>query len=275
MIGDALATALERAGLPKGVLSVVHDDGEDALRAALQSGAASYVRASGYPNRIRRLERLAAGGNGAEFGSGLSRSSTAAPGPALEMRILRSKTAVVRSAEDPAARAAEIVEGAFGRSASLSGQLPGQIGRVACSDRSFSKFTELLLAELRKSPDVSRPAPIVERESEDRLRRVRVLGLDEGATLIFDGEDVDGGEQLIKEGAGETAPAASPRSQADAMLAPMVFTNVEERMRLTLLGRPLPLLCLLRVHDDAQGQALAERLDRDVPAEDLTLDAPT
>jgi hypothetical protein len=34
-------------------------------------------------------------------------------------------------------------------------------------------------------------------------------------------------------------------------------------------------LCLLRGPDDAQGLALAERLDRDVPAEDLTLDAPT
>jgi acyl-CoA reductase-like NAD-dependent aldehyde dehydrogenase len=58
------------------------------------------------------------------------------------------------------------------------------------------------------------------------------------------------------------------------MLAPTVFTNVEERMRLTLLGRPLPLLCLLRVPDDAQALALAERLDREVPAEDLALDAP-
>ena len=264
MIADALAAALERGGLPPGVLSVVHDDGEDALRAALRSGAASYVRASGYPSRIRRLERITARSGGADFGAGLALSN----GPAVELGILRCKTAVVRSSENPASLAIEVVDRAFGRSRSLSGQLPGQIGRVVCPERSFSRFTEALLAELRRSRDVAQPAPIVERESEDRLRRARILGLDEGATLIFDGED------LPTAGNGDPARSpAAPSTSGEAILAPTVFTNVEERMRLTLLGRPLPLLCLLRVPNDEQALSLAERLDREVPAEDLSLDA--
>jgi acyl-CoA reductase-like NAD-dependent aldehyde dehydrogenase len=276
MVAEALVAALGRAGLPGGVLSLVHDDGEDALRAAIGSGAASYTRASGYPRRVRRFERLASIHIHADFGSGVETS----PAPTVDLRILRSRSTIVRSSEDPAERAAEIVERSFGRSRSLSGQLPGQIARALCDERILSRFTEALLAELRRSHDVAHPAPLVERESEDHLRRVRVLGLDEGATLIFDGDDLQalstGGVAAGGADPHRIEPDAAPRSPAaawDAILSPTVFTNVEERMRLSLLGRPVPLLCLLRVPADQPAEALAERLDRDVPAEDLALDA--
>ncbi len=270
MLADALSAALARAGLQAGVLSIVHDDRDDALRAAIASGAPTYTRASGYPTRVRRLERLATGSVRADFGAGVERSLT----PAIDLCILRNRTAAFRTGEDPLARAAAIADEAFGRSTSLSGQLPGQVARVVCPERSFSVFTEALLARLRQSPDVARPVALVERESEDHIRRVRVLGLDEGATLIFDGEDF--ASKPVADAAppsASAAAAASPELAPDAILSPTVFTNVEERMRLALLGRPAPLLCLLRVESDEAAEALRRRLDRDVPAEDLALDA--
>jgi acyl-CoA reductase-like NAD-dependent aldehyde dehydrogenase len=206
-IAESIAGALERAGLPAGVLGVLHDDGEDALRAALGSPTPTYVLASGFPERLRRLERMATG-------------------PA-DLRALVSKGAVVPGTADLARAATEIVDAAFGRARTLSGQLPGQVGRVTVPPRVFSRFTEELLAVLRASEDLARPVPVVDRESEEELRRVRVLGLDEGATLIF-------------------TPAGSPDDEGDAILAPSVFTNVEERMRLASLARPASVLCLLR-----------------------------
>ncbi|HEV8112863.1 MAG TPA: aldehyde dehydrogenase family protein [Planctomycetota bacterium] len=267
MIGDAVSAALERAGLDAGVLSIVHDDRDDALRAAIASGAATYTRASGHPTRVRRLERLVTGGVRTEFGAGVERSLA----PALDLRILRNRTAVFRAAEDPEERVVRFADEAFGRSKSLSGQLPGQLARVVCPERSFSRFSEALIAHLRRSPDLARPVPLVEKESEDHLRRVRVLGLDEGATLIFDGEDFV--PKPAADGAETVAPHDSPENGLGAILSPTVFTNVEERMRLALLGRPAPLLCLLRVESDEAADALAQRLDRDLPAEDLVLDA--
>ncbi len=282
MLADALAAALVRAGLPGGVLSVLHGDGEDVLRAAAASGATTYVLASGFPARARRLERLASTwpGPGAGVGPGFGEGVQSAAAPAFELHVLRSRSALVRSADDPIERATAVVEGAFGRSSSLSGQLPGQVARAICHERSFSRFTEAVLAALRRSPDVAHPAPLVDRESEDHLRRARVLGLDEGATLIFDADSMgsasgpreSGSVPESADGDGDTTPR-SPGAGGDAILAPTVFTNVEERMRLALLGRPAPILCLMRVESDERAIALARRLDHDVPAEDLSLDA--
>jgi acyl-CoA reductase-like NAD-dependent aldehyde dehydrogenase len=291
MIADAFAAALDRAGLPRGVLSVVHDDGDDALRAAFAGGAATWVVGSGYPGRVRRLEKLASCGPPADFGAGVRATARCF----AELRILRSRTLVLDSGHDLDARADEVARHAFGRSATLSGQLAGQIARVVCPERRFSKFTETLLARLRSSADVLRPIPLVERASVDLLRRVRFLGLDENATLIF-----DGGDALANRSAGapsspavaETrspapestsrAPESSTRTPEsasrtlgeDAILSPTVFTNVEERMRISSFGRPIPVLCLLRAGTDEDARAIAGRLDRDVPAEDLSLDPP-
>src|SRR5262249_43693750 len=236
MIADAIGLALDRADAPAGTLSVVHDDGDDALRAAVDTGAVAHLRASGAPSRIRRLERML-------VAAGPDRS------PPAHLKLLRARCTLVRSSEDPAQRAAEIVAASLGRSSSLSGQLPGRIARAVCAERSISRFTECLLAELRRNPDVRDPVPLVDRDGDDHLRRVRVLGLDEGATLIFDGED------LLALRAAEADPARSLAAGAEAILAPTVFTNVEERMRLAPPGRPVPLLCLLRVRSDEQGAA--------------------
>lgn len=234
-IAESIAGALARAGLPAGVLGVLHDDGEDALRAALGSSFPTYVLASGFPERVRRLERMAARPDGVRFGAGVSDG----PGVAVDMRTLRSRSAVVAETADLPRGAAEIAQAAFGRAGTLSGQLPGQVGRVSVHPRVFSRFTEELLAVLRASTDLDRPVPVVDEESEVELRRARVLGLDEGATLIFDGRAQ---ESTGSSDAGE----ASPDDLDDAILAPSVFTNVEERMRLASLTRPTSILCLLR-----------------------------
>jgi len=273
MLAEAIVAALERAGLPEGVLSLVHDDGDDALRSAFASGAASYTRASGYPTRVRRLERLAAQSLSSSSGAGFGAGVQPALAPAVDFRVLRAASTFVRSDEDPAARAAQVMDAAFGRSTTLSGQLPVQAGRALCHERSFSRFAEALLACLRKSPDVASPVPLVERESEVHLRRVRVLGLDEGATLIFDGDDTHPRPAAAPGAGTEEAADRSPVETLEASLSPTVFTNVEERMRLAHLGRPAPLLCLLRVQSDEQGEALAERLDRGVPAENVAWEA--
>jgi alpha-ketoglutaric semialdehyde dehydrogenase len=222
-IAESISDALARAGLPDGVLGVLHDDGEDALRAALGSSAPTFVLASGFPERIQRLERMTTRPGGARFGAGLSDDS----GTAIDLRILGTRSAVVAADADLARRAAEIAEAAFGRARTLSGQLPGQLGRASIHPRVFSRFTEELLAVLRASADLASPVPVVDAESEAELRRARVLGLDEGATLIF-------------------TTAASPDDDEDGILAPSVFTNVEERMRLASLARPASILCLLR-----------------------------
>ena len=241
-IAESLAEALARAGLPGGVLSVLHDDGDDSVRAAIESDAPTYVLASGFPERVRRLER-AIGRSGASFGAGVRSQA----GAAIDLRVLRSRGAAVALGEDLAARAAELVDQAFGRSRTLSGQLPGQVGRVTVHPRAFSRFTEELLLVLRKSDDLDRPVPIVDRESEEELRRARILGLDEGATLIFDGRAYGS----AGDGTGEEP---SPEDQDDAILAPSVFTNVEERMRLASLARPTSLLCLLRGGEPAKNR---------------------
>lgn len=244
-IAESLVDALARAGLPGGVLAVLHDDGDDALRAAAGSGVPTYVLGSGFPERVRRLERMAGRPGGAGFGAGVR----TVPVAAIDLRILRSRSCVVAGSEDLARRAAEIADQAFGRSRTLSGQLPGQVGRVSVHPRAFSRFTEELLVVLRKSDDLDRPVPIVDRESEDELRRARVLGLDEGATLIFDGrayEPTGTDGSAGAEGTGAGPAGSSPDDLDEAILAPSVFTNVEERMRLASLVRPTSILCLLR-----------------------------
>jgi acyl-CoA reductase-like NAD-dependent aldehyde dehydrogenase len=253
MIAESIADALARAGLPHGVLAVLHDDGDDALRAAASSGAATYFRGSGFPERVARLariERLGARPGAARFGAGLG----AAAGTAVELRALRSSSTIVGEREDLARRAAEVADAAFGRVRSLSGQLPGQIGRAIVHERALSRFTAELLAALRQSRDLEEPAPFVDREAEEALRRARVLGLDEGATLIFDRRS----DEAAPEGAAAEDADDDPD---DAILAPSVFTNVEERMQLAALDRPSSILCLLRVSGDAQAAAVAARLD--------------
>jgi alpha-ketoglutaric semialdehyde dehydrogenase len=258
MMADTLGGALLRAGLPPGVLSVLHVDGDDVLRAVGGTGTASFALLSGYPQRVRRLERAVRRPSGG-----------ASDGTAIELRVLRLRSSVVGAGEDLPRRAAEIAQGAFGRSRTLSGQLPGQIGRAIVDQRALSRFTEELLSVLRKSEDLARPVPFVDSETEQEFRRACVLGLDEGAALIFDGApsepagaDNEGDAAGASPGAGPGASSlGSPAAPDDAILGPSVFTNVEERMRLASLQRPTSLLCLFRVGSGVEAAALAERLD--------------
>jgi hypothetical protein len=54
------------------------------------------------------------------------------------------------------------------------------------------------------------------------------------------------------------------------MLWPAVFTNVEDHMRIAWLGRPAPVLCLIRVPGDESGASLVQAFGRDPAAEDLS-----
>jgi hypothetical protein len=110
-----------------------------------------------------------------------------------------------------------------------------------CHERSFSRFSAALLAELERTGDFERPVPLLERATRLHLGHARTLGLDEGATPV-----------LVRR-----ESAAS------------VFTNVDERMRLAALARCAPLLVLLRATSDEDAEAIAARLDGDARAEDL------
>src|SRR6185436_20219292 len=111
-------------------------------------------------------------------------AATADRASALDARWLRNRTHAIDADADVDLEARNVVALAFGRVAALSGQAPGQVARVACPVRSFSRFTEALLAALHAAPDVARPLPVVERDTTEHARRARELGIDEGATLV-------------------------------------------------------------------------------------------
>jgi acyl-CoA reductase-like NAD-dependent aldehyde dehydrogenase len=273
-LAEAIARALEAASLPRGVLALLHDDGDACLGALLAHEAVDVVSLAAPRARVREVERRAqrlrtrsqpASPRSrstvertahARFGSGIDDRA----GPSLEIRCLRNATYTVNALTDPAAAAREVVALAFGRATALSGQLPGSIGRVACHERVFSRFSAELLALLDRDAEVAQPLCAREPATLEHARRAHELGLDEGATLVFSrhGGDV------------ATGVGASRERRAEDILWPIVFTNVEEHMRLAWLGRPAPVLCLMRVANDERGAVLARELDEDPLAEDLS-----
>jgi acyl-CoA reductase-like NAD-dependent aldehyde dehydrogenase len=241
---QAVARALEVAGLPEGVIALLHDDTGESLEAAL-GAELDWVRLKGTEERLRRLE------------------SWLPPGSpvTLSRYPVRNRTHVVRRAADPAEEAERVVEQAFGRSCTLSGQFPGQIGRVLCHQRLFSRFSEELLARLERSPDVRAPAPLIEEDLLEHLQGAWALGLDEGATPIFGGEPPRSGPGMASAergapGAGGRRAARPPRA-----LQPVVYTNVEAFHRLARLSRPAPLLGLMRAPSDETAAEQAAELD--------------
>jgi acyl-CoA reductase-like NAD-dependent aldehyde dehydrogenase len=259
MVADAIAAALGRAELPSGVLAVLHGDTDDALRAALAGEGGGYLLASGSRPRLRRVERLAGMSEDGQIRPGFGAGVRSTSGTVIDLRPHGCRSAVVSSDADLAGSALEVAAAAFGRARSLSGQLPGQVARVIVPERSFSRFTEELLAVLRGSAEYDEPVPFVDREAEEVFHRARVLGLDEGATLIFEGQRAEITAAALE--AGAESAAVSREEEDDAILAPSVFTNVEERMRLAALDRPSSILCLLRAGDEARARVLAQRLD--------------
>lgn len=306
MLAENIARALQEAGLPSGVLGLLHDDGETCLRAGIEESAISGLCVSGPAVHLRRVERIVHSlhpaahdtppGAAVHFGAGLEDP----PGPALDLRVLRNASRVIGASADAALEACEVVVQAFSRSQALSGQAPGAVGRVLCHERIFSRFTSELLLELERHADVSQPLPLTDREVAAHVRRAYELGLDEGATPIFSGKSRRPGASRARAETGEPAPeraaeraadrshdrgpdraperaperkpapAPSKKTRAPVSLWPIVFTNVEEHMRLAWLGRPAPVVCLMRIASDAAGAALAAQLDRDPLAEDLS-----
>ncbi|MFO1010648.1 MAG: aldehyde dehydrogenase family protein [Planctomycetota bacterium] len=254
MLADALARAIA-AGAADAPIAVLHDDGFETLAHALRDPRVRGLSASGPSARLRELERRlhdvhADDGDRGGFGAGVDEP------PCVErsLRVLRNTSRIVRRSADPVAEARAVVAGAFGRRDALSGQAPGAIGRVLCHERSLSSFTAALLAELAANADVARPLRALDAALVEHHRRAFELGLDEGATPIFT--------------PGDRPDAASEASGPRAV----VFTNVEEHMRLAWLGRPAPLLGLARVESDARAEELAHALDQDPLAEDLSAD---
>jgi acyl-CoA reductase-like NAD-dependent aldehyde dehydrogenase len=230
----------------------------------------------------------------ARFGAGLD----VRHGPELDLTALCNASYLVARDADPALAAREVVERAFGRVWALSGQRPGSIGRVLCHERSFSRFSAELLLEIERHPDASRPLAAREAATLDHLRRAHELGLDEGATLVYSRAEAPARSGAARTDASSrssatesssastrassqaasaasapsrgSAPDLSREPRAEAMLWPAVFTNVEEHMRIAWLGRPAPILCLMRVASDESGGALARAIERDPVAEDLS-----
>lgn len=277
---EAVARALEAAGLPPGVANLVFDDGLTCLRAALGSPGLAWVRLRGLREDLDQLSAMWQPG---AFGAGLTQWT---------MWPLSSSVLVVASASDPAAEAQRVVERGLSPSATLCGQLPDRIGRVLCHQRQLSRFTEELLARLEERADIERPRPLVEPRLLDWLGEAWALGLDEGAAPILGEAPIEGvrrpsqargqpaqatpgpaagtgmeaggrpsdegeGERSLGEqSAGERGGGRPPRSAS-----PVVFTNVEAGGRLLRLERPAPLLRLVRVASDDEAHALRRALE--------------
>jgi len=235
---EAVVEALSGLDLPPGALALLHDDGQTALRAAAEAPEVLRIEAADGDRRARQALRAP--------GAAAVRSE-------VRWREARCRSHPVRKGSDPAAEAEAVVRQAFGRSSTLSGQLPGRIGRVLCHELEFSRFCEELLARLEGSSDEAPPVPllppvpIVDEGLHRYVRWAWALGLDEGATLIFGGEPY--------------RPAQAMAGASRQALWPTVFSNVEPHQRFARLRRPAPILALLRVRSDREGTRLAAELD--------------
>jgi acyl-CoA reductase-like NAD-dependent aldehyde dehydrogenase len=251
-LADELCVALDEAGLPSGVLSVLHDDGATILRAAAARPEVKRVIVRGTAQLIQTAREAfdrrppVPGADDASFGAGV-------PGRGayrFRGRPLCDRTFVVRSGSDPDGAAEEVVRRGFGPLETWSGQLDGSVGRVLCHERIFSRFSEALLGTLEELATEGRGLAALDPAIWDEIGARVSLGLDEGATLIL----------------GE--PTGSRRPRRDAILTPSVFTNAEPRMRLLRPGLPASVLVLMRCKDDAQAATLADELDGETPNTD-------
>ena len=213
---QALAGALAEV-LGPGPWSIVHTDLAGPLAAATRWDSLAWIRWRA-PSEVLRAARAERGTRPATW----------------ELLPVVNASYVIPEAADPAAEAALVVRQALGRSSTLSGQFPGQVGRIYCHQRLFSRFSLQLLHLLEDAPD--QPVPLVEDDLFEHVRRAWTIGLDEGATPIFGGPPV----------------RCTPLT-----LAPLVFTNVDVAGGLVDLERPAPILGLCRVASDAEGRRLA------------------
>lgn len=231
--GVGLARALDPAGLPPGVICVLHDDGRTVLRAALSRPGLAWVRCRG---TRAELEELGCRRDSRAFGAGLTEWS---------LWPLSSAVHVVTEGCDPAVEAERVMERSLAPSATLCGQLPDAVGRVLCHQRRFSRFTEELLGRLDAATALQRPFVPVEADLPAWMGEAWALGLDEGACPIL-------GEAPAEASRGLGSSAAAVRA--------LVFTNVETGGRLLRLDRPAPLLRLARVGSDEEALRLRDEL---------------
>lgn len=235
MIADGLARAL--GDCSEGAVCVLHDDGRTVVRAAFDhdgvarlhlpstSEAALELGARAEPERVRVIER--------GFGAGVEATHE----KRLCVRALANVSYLVREDRDLGVQAEEVVERAFGRVGALSGFAPGRVGRVLAPARVFSRFTELLLDVLENDPDASDPLRLARALARPHVEHAFALGHDEGAAAIFTG------------------------FENDDLTFPLVFTNVDARMKLARSARPAPVLCLMRVANETSARELAARID--------------
>jgi hypothetical protein len=227
-----------------GAVSLLHEDRSTCLALALSSDAFARAHAPGarrlglsVPRGAPSLPALSPGGSG--FGGGVfdveRRRATA-----VDDAPLSNSALAVLHGDDPVEAAARVVRLAFDPLVSLSGQLEGQVGRVACHERHLSRFTQALLAELERLGE-SPSCPLFTFGLRQHCGELRRLGLDEGATLIEDGLD---------------PPTGFRGGSREAILAPSVFTNVEPTMEVARPSRPAPILALLRAGSDVEARAL-------------------
>jgi hypothetical protein len=300
MAAELVALALRDAGLDPGAAALLHDDVDRVVR-ELATGrhAVNLCVAAPAAELARRFASLRATpdpepdpepeqpwrsrhGGATPFGAGLGLDRAPprhAQGVRWSPRPLVAGTLLVGDDEPVDEAARRVLRAALSRLPALSGQRPGQAGRVLVPERRLSHFTAALLAHLETDSDLGRPVPPIDREEVRERRRARALGLDEGATLIWSGAapmadrdpqnatdglraPSDGGERARAEG-----PPPSRAEDGRASLLASVFTNVEPGGRLCDLSRPLPLVRLLRVEDEGAGRRLAEALGWAAPAD--------
>lgn len=212
-LGDALVRALDASLFPAEATALLHGADLALLRAAVRAPEVQRAVVSGSAPRVASVHAAAA--------------ARAAGAPlSIQEDVLRGRTLAL--GPDAALHADQVLVEAFGRSATLSGQLPSRVEAVRCDARAFSAFTEALLAGLAVSPDANHPVPLIDRSALLELFELRARGLDEGATLIHGGTV----------GGREHAPTVQP----------LVFTNVEAELQLAQRPAPGPLLRLMRAH---------------------------
>lgn len=233
---------------PDAPLELLHDDGLDCVRAAAsRTDVAAQIVApqAHFDQQLRSLQRsrvllaeardeelrearegLAAGDPALEghFGSGV----VGPPLPTFEVSSEVPAPYVVDSDSEPMEAAKQVVERAFGP-AVLGGFSTLATTRVLVAQSAFSRFTEALLDRLDEVEDDPRFDPPFWHFSAaggkaDVLLAARRLGLDEGATLVFE-----------RSAAGESGVPYG-----------LVFTNGEPRMRLGHDARALGTLVLMR-----------------------------
>jgi alpha-ketoglutaric semialdehyde dehydrogenase len=233
---ELVARALEAAGLPAGVVALLHDDGQSIVRSALESNGLAWLRTRGSSAELDAIEALAR-----RLGASADRS----------LWPLASASYGVLLRADPAEEAQRVLERALAPSDTLCGQLPDAIGRVLCHQRQFSRFTAELLDRLERSADLARPFAPVESDLPGWMREAWALGLDEGACPVF-GEVPARPAALPGAEPGGAAAEGGPRGRAPKAVQPVVFTNVEPAGRLGGLERPAPLLRLVRAESDEE-----------------------